>query len=92
MSKHERIARIDGIDLATGVFPMTLATEGESSDGHILSIKGGQIPERMPMLSAHWNEPTTQLGSINQPEKRLKDSPPRLRSTMHWMVSRAWKS
>lgn len=87
MSKHERIARIDGIDLATGVFPMTLATEGEASDGHILSIKGGQIPERMPMLSAHWNEPTSQLGSINQPEKRLKDSPPRLRAMGHIEMS-----
>lgn len=87
MSQHERIARIDGIDLATGVFPMTLATEGEASDGHILSIKGGQIPKRMPLLSAHWNEPTSQLGSINEPEKRLEDSPPRLRAVGHIEMS-----
>ena len=87
MSKHERLARIEGIDLTTGVFPMTLATEGEASDGHILSIAGGQIPERMPMLSSHWNEPTAQLGSILEPEKRLRDKPPRLRANGHIELS-----
>lgn len=80
MSKHERTARIEGVD-ADGVFQMTLATEGEASDGHILSIKGGQIPERMPLLSSHWNDPESALGSITQPQKALKDSPPRLRAT-----------
>jgi len=69
MSKHERMARIEGIDLDTGTFSMTLATEGEASDGDILSIKGGQIPERMPMLTSHWNDPSAQLGSITNPEK-----------------------
>ena len=80
MSKYERIARIDGMDLETGRFPMTLATEGEASDGHILSIKGGHIPERMPMLLSHWNDPTAQVGSVLEPSKHLKDSPPRLRA------------
>jgi hypothetical protein len=80
---YRRIARIEGIDLTTGAFPMTLATEGEASDGHILSIKGGQIPERMPLLSAHWNDPNAQLGSVTDPQKALKDSPPRLRAVGH---------
>ncbi len=80
-AQHERIARVEGIDESTGVFQMTLATEGEASDGHILSIKGGQIPERMPLLVSHYNEPTTQAGSITAPQKALKDSPPRLRAT-----------
>jgi hypothetical protein len=80
MSNHERLARIEGIDLDTGQFSMTLATEGEASDGHILSIKGGQIPERMPMLNSHFNSPTETLGSITSPVKHLKDSPPRLRA------------
>jgi hypothetical protein len=83
MSKHERIARIEGIDLSTGSFPMTLASEGEASDGDILSIKGGQIPERMPMLTSHWNDPSAALGSITDPQKLLKDSPPRLRAVGH---------
>jgi hypothetical protein len=87
MSNHERMARIEGIDLDTGTFTMTLATEGEASDGDILSIKGGQIPERMPMLTSHWNDPSAQLGSITNPEKLLKDSPPRLRAVGHIEMS-----
>jgi hypothetical protein len=81
------MARIEGIDLDTGQFSMTLATEGEASDGDILSIKGGEIPERMPMLTSHWNDPSAQLGSITNPEKLLKDSPPRLRATGHIEMS-----
>ena len=80
---YRRVARIEGIDLTTGAFPMTLATEGEASDGHILSIKGGQIPERMPLLTSHWNDPNGQLGSVTDPQKALKDSPPRLRAIGH---------
>ena len=40
-----------GINLETGEFPMILATEGEAMDGHILSIKGMELPERMPPRS-----------------------------------------
>jgi hypothetical protein len=80
MSKHQRTARIESVG-EDGVFQMTLATEGEASDGHILSIKGGQIPERMPLLTSHWNDPMSALGSITDPQKALKDSPPRLRAT-----------
>jgi hypothetical protein len=83
MSEYKRMARIEGIDLDTGTFSMTLATEGEASDGDILSIKGGQIPERMPMLNGHYNSATEQLGSITNPEKLLKDSPPRLKAVGH---------
>ena len=80
--KHERTARIESVG-EDGVFQMTLATEGEASDGHILSIKGGQVPERMPLLTSHWNDPASALGSITDPQKALKDSPPRLRATGH---------
>lgn len=81
--KHERMARIEGIDLDTGQFSMILATEGEASDGDILSIKGGNIPAQMPMLTSHWNDPSAQLGSITDPVKLLEDKPPRLRATGH---------
>jgi hypothetical protein len=79
--QFERMVRVGEIDLETGVFPLTLASEGEASDGHILSIKGGNIPPRMPLLVSHWNEPTSQAGSITEPVKALKDKPPRLRGT-----------
>ena len=60
---------------------MTLATEGEASDGDILSMEGGQIPERMPLLLSHYNDPTAIAGSVTNPSKELKHSPPRLRAT-----------
>jgi hypothetical protein len=80
MSDYNRMARIESAIGESGVFRMTLATEGEASDGHILSIKGGQIPEQLPLLTSHWNDPSAQLGSITEPRKALKDSPPRLRA------------
>jgi hypothetical protein len=80
MSKHERTMRINAVD-DNGVFQMTLATEGEASDGDILSMAGGKIPERMPLLLSHWNDPTALAGSVTNPEKQLDKSPPRLRAT-----------
>ena len=80
MDKHERIARIESVD-TDGVFRAILATEGEASDGDILSIAGGRIPARMPMLLSHWNDPTAVAGSITEPTKELKASPPTLRIT-----------
>lgn len=74
-----RTMRIDSVD-ESGFFQMTLATEGEASDGDILSMKGGQIPERMPLLLSHYNDPTAIAGSITDPRKELKHSPPRLRT------------
>ncbi len=78
---HERIARIERADGdAEGRFTMTLATEGEASDGDILSIAGGQIPARMPLLISHWNDPTATAGSVVEPVKDLKAKPARLRA------------
>ncbi len=76
--RYERLARIDPDVGASGEFQMTLASEGEASDGDILSIKGGKIPEQMPLLSSHFNEPTHQLGSITGARKHLQSSPPTL--------------
>lgn len=77
-----RTMRIDSVD-ESGVFQMTLATEGEASDGDILSIKGGQIPDRMPLLQSHYNDLTMRLGSVTNPVKLLKEKPPALRATGH---------
>ena len=58
-----------------GEFGMILATQGEASDGHILSIEGGQVPVQMPLLISHYADPTMQLGSVLHPRK-LKDTRP----------------
>lgn len=62
-----------------GAFSMTLATDGEASDGHILSIDGGRIPARMPLLVGHENNPVSQAGEITSPQKDLSGKPARLR-------------
>ena len=76
---HERIARVDTIG-EDGSFSMTLVTEGEASDGDILSISGGSIPDRMPLLVSHWNDPGGTAGSITQTTKHLQDTPPSLKA------------
>jgi hypothetical protein len=74
----ERISRTDSINLETGEFPMVLATEGEASDGHILSIRGGSFPDSLPLQLSHANDPQATLGSIRGFEKQLKENPARV--------------
>lgn len=76
----ELYARIDG-DVVANTFKMTLATEGEAVDGDILSIRGGSGPSRFPLLVSHYNDPTTQLGSVTDPTKDLDSKPAKLRAT-----------
>lgn len=78
--RGKQTMRLDKVD-SEGVFRMTLATEGEASDGDILSIEGMQVSAQMPLLLSHFNDPTAVAGSVTQPEKELKASPPRLRAT-----------
>lgn len=79
MGDHVRFSRIEtpGQD---GSFRMILASEGEASDGHILDIEGGEVPERMPLLLAHQNDPTAQAGSVVDLRKDLKASPRLMRA------------
>ena len=74
--RHERTYRLENVD-AEGFFPMAFATEGEASDGDILSIKGGQIPKRFSLLEDHDNSAGKKVGSVDQPEKDLSHTPPR---------------
>lgn len=69
--QFSRIAEIERgkIDLTTGRFPMVLATDGEASDGHILSIDGGQVPARMPLLISHEADPRSTAGSVIEPAR-----------------------
>lgn len=58
------------LDLSTGRFPATLATDGEASDGHILSIEGAEIGDRIPLQFSHRSELMAPvLGSIIEPKK-----------------------
>ena len=51
----------------TGTFRAVIYTDGEASDGHILDIAGGELPERMPLFVNHNADPTTQLGVLTDP-------------------------
>lgn len=77
---REQTMRLEKVD-SEGFFRMTLATEGEASDGDILSIEGMRVSPQMPLLLSHANDPTAIAGSVTQPEKELKANPPRLRAT-----------
>lgn len=58
------------LNLETGEFQMTLATDGEASDGHILNIDGAVTQPRMPLLFNHYSsEAIPALGSVVDPRK-----------------------
>lgn len=53
-----------------GEFRAALATNGEASDGHILSIAGMRVPDSMPMLFRHQSTiEIPALGRIVDPQK-----------------------
>lgn len=70
-----------------GEHEFTLATEGEASDGHILSMAGGHIADRMPMFDGHFNSATDTMGSVINPRKRLEADPPALDVTFQIELS-----
>lgn len=51
---YERTSQIERQEgAADGVVAGILVTDGEASDGHILNIKGGEIPPTAPLLFGH---------------------------------------
>jgi hypothetical protein len=68
-----------GVDMERGTFEAILASEGEASDGHVLSISGGRVADPMPMQLAHSMSPLQTVGSIVNPRKDTKATPPVLR-------------
>ncbi len=57
-----------------GTFTAILASEGEASDGHILSIRGLETRPSMPMLFGHYSsEQIPLMGSIRKPTKTRSD-------------------
>jgi hypothetical protein len=57
------------IDLESGRFPVTLFTNGEASDGHIIDVRGLQVPDRVPMFFNHDADPTRRAGGLVDPKK-----------------------
>ena len=51
------------IDLETGEFWATVATNGEASDRHILDLASVRVADRVPMFANHNPDPLRQLGS-----------------------------
>jgi len=68
------------IDMETGEFPMILATDGEASDGDILSIEGAQFTSRAPLQISHINDPRDTLGTVSGFRRDLQSSPKKLRA------------
>lgn len=75
---EQRIATVERTDEAA-VFSGIMATEGEASDGHILSIKGARLPKALPLQADHANSVLANLGRMSDFEKATKESPPVLR-------------
>ncbi len=62
------------IDLETGRFPVTLFTNGEASDGHIIDIRGLEVGDRLPMFANHFADPTERMGGLVEPHKAGKST------------------
>lgn len=68
--RRERSIQVqrDSVNADTGEFDAVLFTNGEASDGHILDIAGGEIPDEIPLFVNHDPDPVGQLGTL----RRLK--------------------
>lgn len=66
MSNYTRSIELkrESVDPKTGTFEAVLFTDGEASDGHILSMKGANLPARMPLFINHDPDPRSQVGSL----------------------------
>lgn len=56
------------VNMETGEFPFVLASETlEASDGHVLGVRGAQMPKSVPMLFAHKDSEVMipSLGSVH---------------------------
>lgn len=52
------------VNAETGEFRAVLFSDGEATDGHILNIRGGKVPDQMPLFVNHNADPREQLGSL----------------------------
>lgn len=80
MSKHSRAAEIDArIDTDTGEFDMVMASEGEASDGHIISIRGLEAPQSIPLQLDHARGAVANLGTVTNMRRDTIDGLPVMR-------------
>ena len=75
---EQRIATVERSD-EFATFSGVMATEGEASDGHILSIKGARLPNALPLQADHANSVFGNLGRMSDFQKETKAKPPVLR-------------
>lgn len=75
------VERAEDVNLQTGEFPMILATDGEATDGDILSIEGAKFAKAVPLQMSHINDPTATLGTIRALRRDLQSHPKKLRAT-----------
>jgi len=75
-----RQCRIDSaIDTDSGEFDMVLATEGEASDGHIISIRGLEFADTIPLQMDHSRAVQSNLGTVSKMRRDKVDGLPALR-------------
>ncbi len=71
-ARHARQATLDArIDTDTGEFDMVMASEGEASDGHIVSMRGLETPDELPLQLDHQR---SALGNVGNVSKIRKDA------------------
>lgn len=75
-----RECRIDTrIDTDTGEFDLVLATEGEASDGHVISIRGLNFADSIPLQVDHSRSVLANLGTVSRMRRDTVDGVPALR-------------
>lgn len=81
---HKRTIQLERatVDADAGTVDAVLFTDGEASDGHILSMEGGDLPDTMPLFVNHHADPRTQLGSITPTEGTAHEK----RVRLHFML------
>jgi hypothetical protein len=80
MSNSEHYSRkssIDSrIDTDTGEFDMVMASEGEASDGHIISMRGLETSAELPLQLDHGRSALANLGIVSRIRKDQIDGVP----------------
>jgi len=77
---YQRSASLETkIDTDTGEFNMVMATEGEASDGHIIAIRGLEVPTELPLQLDHGRGAVSNLGVVSDMTQDTADGVPIMR-------------
>lgn len=71
MTDYKRTLELERahVNTETGEFTTVLFTSGEASDGHILDVRGAELPNDMPLFVGHYADPIDQLGTLFPAER-----------------------